>query len=355
VAITLAQAQVNTQDDVDFTVIDNLRRNSWLLNNMVFDDTVTPGTGGGSLTYAWTQLSAAAGAAYRAMNSEYTPGQATRTRPASVVLVPMGGNFQIDRVLANLGPSATSEVTFQIQQLTKSIRTYWQDQFINGDTSVTAAGFNGINKTLTGSAGEYLPINNGFSTGYLDWSAATVNSENLAMSALDVLDDALAQVVPSQIGLGDGGALGEQQGGTKAILGNTKSITRIRSLARKASQYTTTQDSLGNLVEMYGEWALVNLGDKLDGSAPIVPIQTRDADGAGPGGNITGLTDIYAVSLGLDSIHAASVAGNPLVRTWLPPMDLPGAVKNGEVELGPSAVIVKNVRSAVVLRNVKVQ
>lgn len=353
-AVTLAQAQINTQDDVDYAVIDNLRRYSWLLDQMVFDDTVTPGTGGGSLTYAYTRLTAAAPAAFRAINSEYTPGQATRQR-YSVDLKPLGGTFQIDRVLANLGQAATNEVSFQMQQLLTAVRTTWQDAVINGDIAVDANGFDGLDKALTGTSTEYLPLNNGTSTGYLDWTKGTVNSEDLALSALDTLDEFLSTIVPSQTGGGDQGAPDSLPPGVKAILGNTVSITRIRALARRASLFTQTTDSLGRTIEMYGNWALIDLGDKADGSAPIIPIESRDADGGGAGGSITNLTDIYAVTFGLDSFHGASVAGNPLVRTWMPPMDLPGAVKNGEIEMGPSAPVLKNTKAAAVLRNVKVK
>ena len=117
-----------------------------------------PGTGGGSLTYAYTRLTAAAPAAFRALNSEYTAGQATRDR-YSVDLVPMGGSFQVDRVLANLGAAATNEVSFQMQQLLTAIRTTWQTAVINGDTSVDADGRDGLDKALTGTWTEYLPIN----------------------------------------------------------------------------------------------------------------------------------------------------------------------------------------------------
>jgi len=353
-AITLAQAQVNTQDDINFNVIDNLRRYSWLLDNMVWDDTVTPGTGGGSLTYGYTRLTTPAPAAFRALNNEYQPNQATRSR-FTVDLVPLGGSFQIDRVLANLGPAASNEVNFQMQQLMTSVRTKFEDACINGDTSVDANGFDGLDKALTGTDTEYLPINNGASTGYFDWTAATINDENKGMGCLDILDDFLSKIVPSKTGGGDLGEPGALPPGVKAILGNTKSITRIRSLARRASLYTQTTDSLGREIQQYGQWVLVDLGDAADGATPIVPIETRDADGSGSGGNITGLTDLYAVTFGLDSFHGASVAGTELVHTWMPPMDLPGAVKNGEIEMGPVAPVLKNTRSAAVLRNIKVQ
>src|ERR1700756_4070972 len=114
--VTLAQAQVNTQNDIDYAVIDTLRRFSWLFDQIVFDDTVTPGTNGGTLTYGYTRLTSAAPAGFRQYNQEYTPARAARARFTSDPK-PLGGAFNLDRVLADLGPAATNEITFQMQQL----------------------------------------------------------------------------------------------------------------------------------------------------------------------------------------------------------------------------------------------
>lgn len=350
--VTLAQAQVNTQNDVDYAVIDNLRRYSWLLDQIVFDDTVNPGTGGGTLTYGYTRLTAARPAAFRQYNQEYAPAQASRTR-YTVDLKPLGGSFNIDRVLARLGAAATNEMEFQSQQLLTSIRTKFQEELILGD-SATDDGFDGLDKSLTGTSTEYLPVNEGVTTGYLDWTAGTINTQALAMAALDKLDDFLSRIVPSHTGGGDQGSAGALPPGVKAIVGNTTSITRVRALARWAAMYTAVDDSLGRKIESYGQWVLVDLGDRSLGSAPIVPIQTRDADGAGGGGNITGLTDVYAVSFGMDALHGASLAGQPLVNAYMPDLQLPGAVKTGEIEMGPVAAVVRNTRACGVLRNLKV-
>lgn len=352
-AITLAQAQVNTQDDVTFAVIDNLRRYSWLLDRIVFDDTVNP-TGGATLTYGYTRLKTPRTAAFRAINSEYTKSQAERER-ITVDLKPHGGAFEVDRVLANLGQPATNEVTFQMQQLLTATQQKWQEELINGDTAVDANGFDGLDKSLTGTATEYDPLDNGVAAGYLDWTAATINTQALAMAALDRLDEMLAQIIPSKTGGGDLGAPGALPPGEKAILGNTKSITRIRSLARWAGLYTADKDDVGRRVERYGDWTLVDLGNGMQGSSPIVPIYSADADEGGAGGSITGLTDIYAVSFGLDALHGAAVAGKPLVETWMPDFTRAGAVKTGEIEMGPTAMVLKNTKACGVLRKVKVQ
>jgi hypothetical protein len=343
--VTLAQAQVNTQDDVDFNVIDNLRRYSWLMDRIVFDDVVMP-SGDATLTYGYTRLTQAAPANFRALNTEYVAGQALRQR-YTVDLKPLGGAVTIDRVLAALGPAASNEVAFQLQQLNRSIITRFQDEVINGDTATDIKGFDGLDKALTGQTTEFFP---GGTNNYVDWSASTVDTQAEANTRLDELDLFLSGIVPSTVGSVDIGAPGALPPGEKAVLGNTRSIARVRALARWASMYTSSKDDLGRQIEKYGDWTLVDIGDKADGSGPIIPIETRNPGG----GNQTNLTDLYAVTFGMDAFHGASMAGTPLVQTWLPDYTSAGAVKSGEMEMGPVATVLKSSKSCGVLRNVKV-
>lgn len=340
-AITLADAQVNTQDDIDFAVIDQYRRNSWLLDQLIFDDSVSPGTGGATLTYGYTRLVNARKAAFRAINSEYTPGKATRQR-FTTDLVPLGGSFEIDRVIARLGQSATNELTFQMSELIKGSANGFIDSVINGDTAVDANGFDGLDKALAGSSTESFGDKDPSANQFLDWTAATVNTQDLAMSALDVLDEFLSLVV----------------GGANALIGNRSSITRVRSLARRAGYYTRTEDALGRVVERYGNTVLIDAGTKVADQSTtetdVVAIESRDVDGAGAGTATSGLTDLYAVNFGLDSFHGVSTTG-PLVATWLPDFAHAGAVKTGEVEMGPLSVVLKRTTGAAVLRNIKVK
>jgi hypothetical protein len=338
--ITLAQAQVNTQNAINYSVIDNLRRYSWLWDNIPFDDSVNPGTGGGTLTYGYTRLTSAAPAGFRQYNQEYTPGQANRAR-YTVDLKPFGGAFTLDRVLANLGSAATNELTFQMQQLITSAPIRLQQEMILGDTAVDSTGFDGLSKALAGTTTEKSA---GYVAGSADWTPTALNSQTSANIRLDELDDLLSLVVPSHTGGGDQGAVGAIPPGTKAIMSNTKGIARIRALARWASMYTSEKDSLGRQIEMYGPWVLVDLGDRFDGATPIVPIAAG-----------TGLTDIYAATFGLDAFHGVSMSGRPIVQTWMPDWNNSGAVKSGEIEIGPLAVVLKNTKSAAVLRGVKVQ
>jgi hypothetical protein len=329
--ITLAQAQVNTQNGVDYAVIDNLRRYSWLLDQIVFDDSVNPGAGGGTLTYGYTRLTTAAPAAFRAINTEYVPGQATRTR-YTVDLKPIGGSFTVDRVLSSLGAAQTNEVTFQMQQMLTSIKIRLQQEIILGDTAVDATGFDGLDKLLTGTSTELTTATN--------W--ATVATQVAANQELDKIDEWLSRIVPSHTGSGDQGAPGALEPGVKAILGNTKAIMRLKALARWASLATSSKDALGRQIDMYGDWVLVDIGDRADGSAPIIPTTAN-------------VSTIYAVTFGLDAFHGVSVAGAPLTLTNLPDFSTTGAVKSGEMEFGPLAVVLKNTKSAGVYRNITVQ
>ena len=44
-AITLEQAKLNTQDDYDAAVIDEFRKSSVILDNLIFDTAVNPAGG----------------------------------------------------------------------------------------------------------------------------------------------------------------------------------------------------------------------------------------------------------------------------------------------------------------------
>lgn len=331
--VTLAQAQVNAATDVDYSVIDNMRRYSWLWDQIVFDDTVTPGTAGGSMTYGYTRLITAAPAAFRAINSEYTPGKATRQQ-FTVNLKPMGGSFEVDRVLKGLGQRQTNEVTFQMQQQMVSATIRFQQELILGDTAVDANGFDGLSKTLTGTTTEVTATS-------ADWRPATIITQALAMAALDAFDLWLSRIVPSHTGGGDAGVPGALPPGVKAIMGNTTSITRLCALARWAAIYTEDKDDVGRQIKRYRDWVLIDLGDRHDGATPIIP-------------TVAGVTDFYAATFGLDSVHAASLGGAQLVQTWLPDFSTAGAVKLGELEIGPAALVVKNTKAAGVYRAVTV-
>lgn len=331
--VTLAQAKLNTTDAVDLTVIDEFRKSSDILDRITFDDTVAP-TGGATLTYAYQRLITQPTAAFRAINAEYVPQEVTKAR-YSTDLKPLGGSFQIDRVLADLGPAAQSEVTLQMSQKIKASRALLADTVINGDVAVDANSFDGLNKALTGTATEYLPLANGVATGYVDWTA--VNSQATALAAMAHIDAWLS-------------LMDERP---DVIYGNRRTLALFKMIASWAGQIDKSTDSFGRPITSYNGIPLVDLGSKAGSNTDVVALATRDTDAGGAGGNITGLGDLYAVRYGLDGFHGCSMGNRPLVQTWLPDFGRAGAVKTGEVELGPVSVVLKATKAAAVFRNVK--
>lgn len=338
-ATTLAQAKLNTADDLDLQLIDEFRKESAILDRLSFDPVVSPVGGGATLTYTYTRVLAERGAAFRAVNTEYTDAAATRVR-ASVDLLPLGGSFSIDRVLAQMGPAATGEVAFQIQQLVKGVRAQFQDSVINGTGDGDfndgggsgLLGFEGLDSILTGTDTELGSDETAVAAGK-DWT--TIDSQAEAFAAMEHLDELLSVV----------------EGGTDVLLANKRTIIRLKQIARYAGYYSQTEDAFGRKVDRFDGIQLVDLGAKAASTNPVIPVESRTLD-ASP---IAGLTDIYAVRFGMDSFHGVSCLGAPLVRTWLPDYSTEGAVKRGEAEMGPVAVVLKHTKGAAVLRNVKVQ
>lgn len=332
-AVTLAEAKNNTQEDYDPFVIDEFRKESAILDSLVFDDAVNPAGGGATLTYGYRRLATQATAATRALNSEYT-AQSVTTTPHSVTLAVMGGSFDIDRVIASLGPAASAAVALNISQKTKAAVTKFQDLVINGDTATDANGFDGLDKALVGTSTE---MNVDKTT---DWTDFDTNAR-AEHKALDLIDEFLSLL----------------DGTPSIIFGNSKALARVRAAARRAGQYT--KDPVEGLVgangrpitrETYGGVIFADPGAQAGTNNPIIPIATRTIATV----STTGLTDLYAVRIGLDGFHGVTTVGSQIVRAWLPDFEKSGAVKTGEVELGPVAVALKATKAAAVLRNIKV-
>ena len=325
--ITLEQAKVGMADKVDQQVIDEFRRNSLLLDRMLFDDAVSPGTGGSTLAYGYVRLKTPARAQFRNINEEYIPQEADREEHIARLKI-FGGSFEIDRVIAETS-GAVDEVQFQLQEKIKAASNLFHYTVINGDSAVDSKAFDGLDKALVGSSTEVNTEN------YIDLSSTNALDENY-LGFMDLLDDFLSEL----------------DGRPTFLLGNSKLMTKIKAVARRAGYLTPSEDAFGRPVDTYDGIPLIDLGYYVDENGltiPTVKIEEREI-----GENtISGLTDLYAVRLGLDGFHGATVTGNRIIRTYLPDFTQPGAVKKGEVEM-IAAVVLKATRAAGVLRNIKV-
>ena len=312
-AITLLEAKVGMADKVDQQVVDMFRRNSLLLDNMVFDNVISPGTGGSTLTYGYIQLKSPATAAVRTVGAEYTPAEAKKEKKTTSAVI-MGGAFQVDRVLQNTS-GAADELAFQAEQKIKATANFFHDMVINGDTE--QGGFDGLKKLLSGSANEL--------TSAVSLATSSELDENYN-AFLDEMDAFIASL----------------DGTPSMLLMNRDMLVKLRAIARRAGYYERNQDDFGRTVETYAGIPLMDMGKFFDGENSRDVIETEG-----------GKTCIYAVCLGLDGFHGISPQGDGVIVSYMPDLNAPGAVKTGEVEL-VAGVALKDTAKAAVLKGITI-
>ena len=323
--ITLADSKVGLADHVDQQIIDEFRRDSFILDKLTFDNAVSPGTGGSTLTYGYLQLKTPSVAEGRKLNSEYTAGEAVKQQKTANLKI-FGGAFEVDRVLEDT--AAQSEINFQLQQKTIAAKNKFHYDFINGkSTSKGTAGtdatsFDGLDILVTGTNTEHKPAT------AIDLSTIAKIKENAAAFAFE-LDEWIATLSQKP----------------DALLVNTKMKTVLKAVAREMGYYTRSENEFGAGVDNYDGIALVDMGEYYNGKAnvPCISIDTK-----------TGTTAIYAVVFGLNAVHAVSPKGDKIVHTYLPDLTAPGAVKKGEIEM-IAAIVNKDTTKAGVFRNIQVQ
>ena len=323
--ITLQEAKVGMADKVDQKVVDTFRRSSLLLDKLVFDNAISPGTGGSTLTYGYIQLKTPSTAAVRQINSEYTAGEAKREEKTTKAVV-MGGKFQIDRVLIGTA-GAVDELAFQTEQKVKATANYFNNLVINGNKASSGTGvlntFDGLDKLLTGTETEIT-------------STVDVSTEALMNSNYNALLDEVD------------GFLSALDGKPSMLLMNNKMLAKMRSAARRAGYYSKNRDEFGRTVETYNDIPMYDMGKYYNGTNTVDIIPETAASTSAEG-----KTDIYAVTIGLDGFHGVSPTGSKVINSYMPDLSKPGAVKDGEVEL-VAGVALKNTNKAGVLRGIKI-
>lgn len=313
--ITLEEAKVGMADKVDQEVVDEFRRSSQLLDMMTFDNAVSPGTGGSTLTYGYQKLKTPSVAGARKINAEYTAGEAVREKKTADCEI-MGGEFQLDRVIIGTA-GAVDELQFQVDQKIKATSNYFHYQVINADTD-NGNEFDGLKKLLAGSTTEI--------TADIDLTT-TDNMDKNYNSALDAITEFI-------------GALSDKP---TALLMNSKMLTKVKNIARRAGYYSRTEDSFGRTVDNWDNIPLIDMKQYWDGSKSVDCVATEE----------DGSSAIYAVVIAQDGFCGFSPTGSKVVQSYLPDLSQPGAVKKGDVEL-VAGVALKNTLKAGVLKGIKI-
>ena len=127
--------------------------------------------------------------------------------------------------------------------------------------------------------------------------------------------------------------------------------TKIQTVARVLGYKTETEEAFGRTITTIGEnkVRIIDLKNVVTVSGDNA-VETPIIGVSG-----TGLTDIFAVRFGVnDGFHGVTLTGDKAIHQFMPDFNTPGAVKKGEVEM-VACVALKNVKSAGVLRNVKIR
>lgn len=364
--ITLEEAKVGMADKVDQAVIDEFRRGSLLLDKLIFDNAVSPGTAGSTLTYGYQKLKTPSTADFRKLNNEYEGSEAKREK-ATADLKIFGGEFGLDRVIINTS-GAVDELDFQMKEKIKAAINLFHYTVINGNAAENEEEFDGLNVLVSGSTTEYnneyvLTADTALVTGknyftrsgsgtkespYKYTKVASPNVSNIStyyeqttvdLSTSKMMDDNYSAFLDMMDEF-----VATMQGKPHMFLVNSKTKTKMKGIARRAGYYSRTVDGFGRSIDNWDGIPFVDLEEYFDGEStvPCVPVAED------------GTTSIYAIQIAKDGFHGVSPTGNNIISTALPDLKAPGVIKKGDVEM-VAAVVLKNTLKAGVFRNVKVK
>lgn len=331
--IDLNMIQNDAGNPVDYAVIDELRRASpWLINNLVIEDTVIPDAFGSSLEKGYTRQKSTRTASTRQENTEYPVDNAT-VEQKSTTLIPLGARYNIDRVYARVG--AINQVTFQQGEAVKATVALFNTLAIRGvprPFSDANPSFEGLDSIVSGTITEFggdVPFDGrGLFTGTGD------QTKQKGLAAKRALDSWIRKF----------------DGLPTVFLANEEGIAWLDGINDALGRADVVNTPFGGqnptykgipYVDLGATAAKVDMENVLTGEAAEESVIQTDSNG---------VTAIYAVRMGIDGVHAYGLQGGQQIQQWLPDFTRAGAVKPGEVELGPIGLAVKKTRAAGVFR-----
>lgn len=322
-AITLTEAKVGMADKVDRAVVDEFRRDSFLLDKLVFDDAVSPGTGGSTMTYGYTQLKTPSTAARRDINTEYTNNEAKREKKTADLDI-FGGSFKVDRVIQATS-GAVNEIEFQMKQKIKAASNLFHYLVVNGSTKsekgYTQCKFDGIRKLLSGASTEKT-------ADAIDLT--TVENIDKYMYSFSLMINKWLQTMAEKPDM---------------MLMNGDMLAVMQYIGQKMGYFSRDKNDFGNEVLSYRGIVMVDAGKFYNGTKEIDCVETAED---------TGLSSIIGLKIGLDAFHGICPTETAaFIKSYLPDLNAPGAVKTGEAEM-VAGVVLKNTKMSGILKDIKI-
>jgi len=316
-AITLAQAKVDVNTEIQQTVIDAFQRESEFINILPFVNVVVGTTSSGrtTMSYSWPQVKTPATAAVRDINEEYTPAVAL-DELKTIELAILGGTYEIDRVIGLDTDKLGYEITKQEKSLVKAAVNKFLYLMVNADkTTNPKEKFDGLKLSLTGT-------------------------DTAFTSTVDVSGDMTEAKAESLINEIDKVALVLERD-PDVILANKATMLKIKQAAKKQGYYSREKNDFGKKVASYGESTMLYPVDTYwngTASAEIIP------DGT-----------IYMLCLGEDEFTGVTLADvNLFIQTVLPNFkENAESVRKGMVEM-IAGVALKNTRAAAMVSGITI-
>lgn len=322
-AITLAEAKVGMADKVDQMIVDEFRRDSFLLDKLTFDNAVSPGTGGSTMTYGYMQLKTPSTAARRDINTEYTNNEAKREKKTADLDI-FGGAFQVDRVIQATS-GAVDEIDFQMKQKIKAASNLFHYLVVNGSTKsekgYTQCKFDGIRKLLSGASTE-------------------ASAEGIVLVDVENIDKYMYSFA-----LKINKWLQSMAEKPDMLLMNGDMLAVMQYIGQKMGYFSRDKNDFGNEVVSYRGIAMIDAGRYYNGTKEVECVETAEG---------TGLSSIISLKIGLDAFHGiCPTETNAFIKSYLPDLNAPGAVKKGEAEM-VAAVVLKNTKMAGMLTDIQI-
>jgi HK97 family phage major capsid protein len=209
-ALTLAEAAKLSNDILLTGVIETVIQDSPVLQTLPFIEIV-----GNGLTY--NRENAAATAAFYDVGDTWTESTPTFTQITATLRI-LGGDADIDNFLMATRSNLQDLEAAIVQLKAKALQQKFEDTFINGDTSVDAKSFDGVDKLCTG--GQAVSMG--------------TNGATLTLAKLDELVDTI------------------KGGKPQLLLMSKRSRRTLNNLARSAGAFLETdRNEFGQMVQFY--------------------------------------------------------------------------------------------------------
>ena len=255
-ALTLAQAALLSQDDLQRGVLETFVQESPILDRI-------PLLNIEGNAYAYNEELALPGVAFRSVNEAYVESTGTVNQKTESLVI-LGGDADVDRFIVRTRGNLNDQRATQTRMKVKAASYKYQDTFFNGDTGVDPKAFDGLKTRLVGSQ-------------VIDAAANGMGPVTAGHDFFDALDALIAQV----------------NGEVDALYANKSVIAKIWSSARRLGGADFMNEELtGKRVRTYNGIPLLDPGTTAAG-ADVLPLTETQ-------GTSSNASSIYAVNFGED-------------------------------------------------------